>query len=105
VLSIGGGARFAVGLTLKLIVDDFGWGRSELGLAVALLQVVSAATMFGAGHLADRMGPRLVLGGGLLVGGDNCALARACAVLGNGAACIAPFRSVPASLMPLPCRA
>ncbi len=68
-LSIGGGARFAVGLTLKPIVDDFGWGRSELGLAVALLQVVSAATMFGAGHLAYRMGPQLVLGGGLLVSG------------------------------------
>ena len=36
VLFIGGGARFAVGLTLKPIVDDFGWGRSDLGLAVAL---------------------------------------------------------------------
>ena len=43
-LFIGGGACFAV---------------------VALFQVVAAATMFGAGHLADRTGPRLVLGGGL----------------------------------------
>ena len=32
-LFIGGGARFAVGLTLKPIVDDLGWGRGELGLA------------------------------------------------------------------------
>ena len=56
-LSIGGGARFALGLTLNPIVDDFGWGRSELGLAVALLQVVSAATMFGAGHLPFRSVP------------------------------------------------
>ena len=65
VLFIGGGARFAVGLTLKPIVDDFGWDRSDLGLAVALFQVVSAAAMFFAGRLADRSGPRLVLGGGL----------------------------------------
>ena len=69
VLFIGGGARFAVGLTLKPIVDDFGWSRSELGLAVALFQVVSAAAMFVAGRLADRTGPRLVLGGGLIVSG------------------------------------
>lgn len=68
-LFISGGARFAVGLTLKPIVDDLGWGRSELGLAVALYQVVSAAAMFAAGYLADRSGPRLVLSGGLLVSG------------------------------------
>ena len=73
-LFIGGGARFAVGLTLKPIVDDLGWGRSELGLAVALFQVVSAAAMFAAGFLADRAGPRLVLGGGLIVGGIGIGL-------------------------------
>lgn len=66
---IGGGARFAVGLTLRPIVDELGWGRSELGLAVALFQFVSAAAMFAAGHLVDRSGPRLVLSGGLLVSG------------------------------------
>ncbi len=66
-LFIGGGGRFAVGLTLKPIVEDLGWGRSELGLAVALFMVVSAAAMFAAGYLADRSGPRLVLSGGLLV--------------------------------------
>ncbi len=67
VLFIGGGARFAVGLTLKPIVDEFGWHRSDLGLAVALFQVMSAAAMFAAGYLVDRIGPRLVLGGGMLV--------------------------------------
>jgi MFS family permease len=70
VLFIAGGGRFAVGLTLRPIVDELGWGRSELGLAVALFLVVSAAGMFAAGFLADRAGPRLVLSGGLLV----CAL-------------------------------
>jgi hypothetical protein len=48
-LFIGGGARFAVGLTLRPIVDDLGWSRSDLGLAVALFMVVSAAAMFAAG--------------------------------------------------------
>jgi MFS family permease len=73
-LFIGGGARFAVGLTLKPIVDDLGWGRSELGLAVALYQVVSAAAMFAAGYLVDRSGPRLVLTLGLLVSGIGIGL-------------------------------
>jgi len=66
-LFIGGGARFAVGLTLRPIVDELGWGRSDLGLAVALFQFVSAAAMFVGGQFADRAGPRLVLGGGLLI--------------------------------------
>ncbi|MGN6571494.1 MAG: MFS transporter [Pseudolabrys sp.] len=67
VLFIGGGTRFAVSLTLKPIVEDFGWTRSDLALAVAVFMVVSATAMFIAGKLADRMGPRLVLGGGLIV--------------------------------------
>ena len=102
-LFTGGGARFAVGLTLRPIVDDLGWGRSELGLAVALFQVVSAAAMFAAGHLADRTGPRLVLGGGLLVSGIGIGLMSVMAApwhalalygvvfaLGNGAASMIP---------------
>ena len=102
-LFIGGGSRFAVGLTLRPIVDDLGWGRSELGLAVALFQVVSAAAMFGAGTLADRTGPRLVLGGGLLVSGIGIGLMSLMAApwhalalygvvfaLGNGAASMIP---------------
>ena len=67
VLFLSGGTRFVVSLTLKPIVDEFGWTRSDIGLAVAVFMVVSAATMFVAGKLADRMGPRLVLGGGLIV--------------------------------------
>lgn len=64
VLFIGGGSRFAIGLTLKPMVDDLGWGRGEIGQAVALFQVVSAGCMFVAGRMADRMSLRLVLGGG-----------------------------------------
>ena len=69
VLFVNGGARFAVGLTLKPIVQEFGWGRSELGLAVALFQVVSALSMFVAGRITDRAGPQFVLSGGILISG------------------------------------
>ena len=69
VLFMGGGARFAIGLTLKPMVEEFGWDRSQLGIAVAVFQIVSAATMYVAGVLADRMSLRLVLGGGLAASG------------------------------------
>lgn len=74
VLFIGGGTRFAIGLTLKPIVDQFGWARSELGLAVALFQVVSALAMYASGYFADRTSPRLVLSGGILLSGIGIGL-------------------------------
>lgn len=74
VLFIGGGTRFAIGLTLKPIVDEFGWPRGALGVAVAVFQVVSALAMFWAGRLADRRSPRLVLGLGLALGGVGIGL-------------------------------
>ena len=69
VLFIGGGARFAIGLTLKPMVEELNWGRSELGVTVAVFQVVTAIAMFYAGKIADRMSLRLVLGGGVALGG------------------------------------
>lgn len=103
VLFIGGGARFAIGLTLKSVVEDFGWGRRDLGAAVALFQVVSAVCMYLAGRLADRMSPRLVLSGGLLIAGVGIGLMMAMAApwhalllfgvvfaVGNGAASLIP---------------
>ena len=102
-LFLGGGARFAVGLTFKPIVDDLHWDRSQLGLAVALFQLVSASAMFAAGRLADRSDPRLVLSGGLLVSGIGIGamslmsapwhallLYGVVFALGNGAASIIP---------------
>ncbi len=74
ILFIGGGARFAVGLTLKPIVEEFGWPRSALGAAVAVFQVVSAVAMFWAGRLADAKSPRLVLVLGLALGGVGIGL-------------------------------
>lgn len=67
VLFLGGGSRFAIGLTLKPMVDEFGWGRSDIGLAVGVYMAVSAVAIFFAGRFADRAGPRLVLSGGLLL--------------------------------------
>jgi len=67
VLFVSGGARFAIGLTLRPMVEEFAWGRSELGSAVALFQIVSAVCMFVSGRLSDRMSLRLVLGSGIAV--------------------------------------
>ena len=113
VLFIGGGARFAIGLTLKPIVDQFGWGRSELGIAVALFQLVSAVAMLAAGHLADRISPRTVLAGGLLLSGIAIGLMSAINApwqamvlyglifgLGNGAASLVPIGVLVTRMLP-----
>jgi predicted MFS family arabinose efflux permease len=67
IVLVGGGARFALGLTLKPIVDEFGWPRSDLGLAFALYFVVTAIATFWAGKVADRMSLRTLLAAGLVV--------------------------------------
>jgi predicted MFS family arabinose efflux permease len=64
-LFVTGGARFVIGLTLKPMAEDLAWGRSTIGLAVAVFSLISATCMFIAGRLADRYSPRLVLGAGL----------------------------------------
>jgi len=103
VLFFGGGTRFAVSLMFKPIVDELGWSRSDLGLAIAVFMVVSAGAMFVAGRLADRMGPRFVLGGGLIVSAFGIGAMSVIAApwqavlfygvvyaLGNGAASLTP---------------
>lgn len=74
VLFVGGGARFAIGLTFKPMVDDLGWARSDLGLAVGLYMVVSAFATFIAGRLADRLSARALLGAGTVLGGIGIGL-------------------------------
>jgi len=103
VLFVSGGARFSIGLTLKPMVDELGWLRSDLGLAVALYMVISAFATFVAGRMADRLGARAILGAGTVVGGIGIGLM--CLVsapwqamllygvifaIGNGAASIIP---------------
>ena len=67
ILFVGGGARYAIGLTFKPMVTEFGWDRGELGLAVGAYLVVSAFATYLAGYLADRMSPRLLLNTGVLI--------------------------------------
>src|SRR5262245_9875466 len=58
-----------MGLTLKPMVEEFGWDRSQIGLTVGVFQVVSAVCMFVAGRLVDRWSHRPVLGVGLTLSG------------------------------------
>jgi predicted MFS family arabinose efflux permease len=51
------------------MVDEFGWARGELGLAVGAYMLVSAVATFVAGRLADRLSPRALLIGGTIIGG------------------------------------
>lgn len=74
VLFVGGGARFAIGLTFRPMVDEFGWARGDLGLAVGAYMLVSAVATFIAGRLADRLSPRALLVGGTVVGGIGIGL-------------------------------
>ncbi len=67
VLFVGGGARFAISLTLKPIDAEFASGRSLVGVAVLAFQVISAIAMLFAGRLSDRYDLRLVLGAGALI--------------------------------------
>ena len=57
ILFIGGGARFAIGLTLKPIVEEFGWPRSASGVVVVVFQIGAPLTAFSARnepvHLPD----------------------------------------------------
>ncbi len=69
VLFVGGGARFAIGLTFRPMVDEFGWARGELGLAVGAYMLVSAVATLTAGRLADRLSPRALLIAGVGIGG------------------------------------
>ena len=74
ILFVGGGARFAIGLTFKPMVDDLGWERGALGLAVAVYLVISAFATLLAGRLADWASPRALLTSGIILGGIGIGL-------------------------------
>jgi len=113
VLFVGGGARFAIGLTFKPMVEDLGWTRGQLGLAVGLYMVVSAVATFVGGRLADRASPRLLLMLGTLIGGAGLGLMAFVSApwhamlfygivfaVGNGAASMAPVSVMVTRVMP-----
>jgi len=74
VLFVGGGARFAIGLTLKSITEEFAIGRTVLGLTVAVYLGVVSACMFLAGRVADRLSVRGVLAWGLVISAAGMSL-------------------------------
>jgi predicted MFS family arabinose efflux permease len=74
ILFLGGGARFTIGLTLKPVVEELGWGRGEVGAAVLAYLVVSALATYLAGRLADRASPSVLLNAGVVVSGAGIGL-------------------------------
>src|SRR5262245_39167945 len=103
ILFLGGGARFAIGLTLRPMVGELGWVRGEVGLAVLAYLVVSALATYLAGRLADRASPRLLLNAGVVISGLGIGLMCLVAepwhavlfygvvfAIGNGMASLAP---------------
>ncbi len=67
IMFVGSGARFAFGLTLKPMAEDFALGRGLLGSTVAIYYVVTAVFMFLAGRMIDRYEARTVLAWGLAI--------------------------------------
>jgi predicted MFS family arabinose efflux permease len=114
VLFVGAGGRLAIGLILRPMVDDLAWTRTDVGLAVALFQIVSAGCMFVAGHLSDRAGSRLVLSSGVLLGAIGIGLMAVVSApwhalvlyglvfaIGNGAASLTPVGVMVTRAFPL----
>ncbi len=64
-----GAARFVIGLTLKPMVDEMGWTRTDIGQAVGLFQILTAIAMLIGGRMADTMNLRHVFGWGIGIGG------------------------------------
>jgi predicted MFS family arabinose efflux permease len=113
VMFVGSGARFAFGLTLKPMADEFVLGRGMLGTTVAVYYFVTAVCMFLAGRLIDRYEARNVLAIGLGVsaaGVGLIALARepwhllalygVVFAVGNGIASITPVSILVTRLYP-----
>ncbi len=64
---VGSGARFAFGLTLKPMAEEFALGRGMLGTTVAIYFAITAVFMFLTGRMIDRYDPRTILAWGLVV--------------------------------------
>ncbi len=63
-----GTAYYAIGVLIPVIAEDTGWGTGSLSGGFAIGTIVSGAVSLMAGRLFDRLGSRLVLAPGLLVG-------------------------------------
>lgn len=66
-LTIASGARFLFGVVLKPVSEEFGWNRAQLTGAVMLGMIVISICQPLVGILVDRIGPRRILIGGLVL--------------------------------------
>jgi len=67
VLAVSFASRAVLGLGMQEWSATFGWSRGEMSVAGSIALVAMAATVSLAGHAADRLGARLVLGLGCAV--------------------------------------
>lgn len=113
IMFVGSGARFAFGLTLKPMADEFGLGRGLLGTTVAVYYVVTAVFMLIAGRLIDRFDGRSVLAAGIVISAAGIGLIAASNApwhlfalygvvfgIGNGIASITPVSILVTRLYP-----
>lgn len=66
-MTIASGARFLFGVVLKPVSEQFGWDRAQLTGAVMASMIVISICQPLIGILVDRIGPKKILVGGLLL--------------------------------------
>lgn len=74
VLFVSGGSRFALGLMLKPMTQDLGWGRALVSIVGTLFMAVSALGQPLVGRLVDRYNPLKIVGTGLVLSITGIAL-------------------------------
>ena len=73
-LFVATGARSSIGVFVKPLGDEFAWSRADISLAMSVHTLVQGVSQPLIGYWADRYGPRLVIGFGLLALGAGMAL-------------------------------
>jgi sugar phosphate permease len=67
IIAISSGTRFAFGVILKPLTEQFGWDRASVAFMASISVLVSGLLQPGLGWLVDRWGPKSILTCGLLI--------------------------------------